>query len=123
MLLSYPHLSSRQDIQIFSLATVLITSYESREGIAKGLIVNYPLLWKYVDVRESLALNALTSVFDANLVYRGGPVETNNFWLLHRHGNMMPSSTKVLPNVYIDTDLDAAADLGDVKSRIVYMAY
>ena len=82
----------------FRRTAVMICDHSKEEGTV-GFILNRPIEMRIDEVVEDFP------EFDAE-VYFGGPVKTDTVHYLHRVGNLLEGSTKIVEGVYWGGDFD-----------------
>jgi len=91
----------------FSQTVTLVCEHSDRGAL--GLVLNRPLPMKLNDVFEQLSLDsANTRVGDA-AVLRGGPVQTDRGFVIHRFGGSWDSTLKVSDRIQVTTSRDVLA--------------
>lgn len=96
----------------FKRSVVLICDHDKEDGTI-GFVLN-----KSVDMKINDILASFPD-FDAN-VYYGGPVATDTIHYIHRLGDEIPNSTKVMDGVWFGGDyeeLKTLANMGLIESR------
>jgi putative transcriptional regulator len=85
--------------------TVALVCEHSPRG-ALGLILNRPLPMKLSEVFEQLALDAIDLHIGQQSVLRGGPVQTDRGFVVHRQGGTWDSTLKVSDSIQVTTSRD-----------------
>jgi putative transcriptional regulator len=88
--------------------TVTLVCEHSERG-ALGLVLNRPLPMKLHDVFEQLALDAANTRIGQAAVLRGGPVQTDRGFVIHRLGGSWDSTLKVSDSIQVTTSRDVLA--------------
>lgn len=81
----------------FRRSVILLAEHD--ENGSFGLIINKPLELKLNEIVKDFPS------FDAN-VYIGGPVKTDNLFILHTLGNKIPNSSKIIEGLYWGGEID-----------------
>ncbi len=85
--------------------TVTYVCAHNREG-AMGLVINRPLDIVLGDVLSQLDMDAANEEIGNSLVYRGGPVQTERGFVLHRPGDKWESSIQISDDVEVTASRD-----------------
>jgi putative transcriptional regulator len=88
--------------------TVTLICEHSEKG-ALGLVLNRPLPMKLSDVFEQLSLDAANAKIGQQVVLRGGPVQTDRGFVVHRQGGSWDSTLKVSESIEVTTSRDVLA--------------
>jgi len=88
--------------------TVTLVCEHSERG-ALGLVLNRPLPMKLNDVFEQLALDPSNTRIGQAAVLRGGPVQTDRGFVIHRFGGSWDSTLKVSERIQVTTSRDVLA--------------
>lgn len=88
--------------------TVTLVCEHSERG-ALGLVLNRPLPMKLSDVFEQLALDSANSHMGQEAVLRGGPVQTDRGFVIHRLGGSWDSTLMVSDSIQVTTSRDVLA--------------
>lgn len=88
--------------------SVLLVCEHSERG-ALGIIVNKPLGMKLGEVLSQMSLEANDSELGEMRVLRGGPVNTDRGFVLHRPGGKWDSTHRVSDDVQVTTSRDVLA--------------
>lgn len=91
----------------FSQTVTLICEHSSKGAL--GLVLNRPLPMKLSDVFEQLSLDAADARIGAQPVLRGGPVQTDRGFVVHRQGGQWDSTLKVSEQIQVTTSRDILA--------------
>ena len=82
---------------------------EHTEKGALGIVVNKPLPMRLSEVLEQMSIEAQSEYIAAKPVLRGGPVNTDRGFVLHRPGGKWDHSHKVSDTVQVTTSRDVLA--------------
>jgi putative transcriptional regulator len=91
----------------FSQTVTLICEHSAKGAL--GLVLNRPLPMKLSDVFEQLSLDAADAHIGEQPVLRGGPVQTDRGFVVHRHGGQWDSTLKVSDQIQVTTSRDILA--------------
>lgn len=91
----------------FSQTVTLICEHSSKGAL--GLVLNRPLPMKLSDVFEQLSLDAADARIGQQPVLRGGPVQTDRGFVVHRQGGSWDSTLKVSEQIQVTTSRDILA--------------
>jgi putative transcriptional regulator len=91
----------------FAQTVTLICEHSDRGAL--GLVLNRPLPMKLNDVFEQLALDGRNSRIGDAVVLRGGPVQTDRGFVIHRLGGTWDSTLKVSDRIQVTTSRDVLA--------------
>ncbi len=78
----------------FKRSVVLICQYAPDNG-AFGIVLNQPLPVKLKDILDE------PTIPDEYKLFRGGPVENNRLFFIHRAPDLIPGGIRVKANVYL----------------------
>jgi putative transcriptional regulator len=90
----------------FRRSVVLLAEHD--ESGSFGLIINKPIEIKLNEIVKDFP------DFDAS-VYIGGPVKTDNLFVLHTLGSKIPSSSKIIEGLYWGGDIDVIKSMIEDK--------
>ena len=88
--------------------TVALICDHSAQG-ALGVIVNKPLPMRMAEVFEQLDINIAAGPLPRRQVLRGGPMQTDRGFVLHRAGGEWDSTLKVSDALHVTTSRDILA--------------
>jgi putative transcriptional regulator len=91
----------------FSQTVTLICEHSAKGAL--GLVLNRPLPMKLSDVFEQLSLDAADAGIANQPVLRGGPVQTDRGFVVHRFGGAWDSTLKVSEQIHVTTSRDILA--------------
>jgi len=91
----------------FSQTVTLVCEHSERGAL--GLILNRPLPMKLSDVFEQLALDSKNARVGNSQVLRGGPVQTDRGFVIHRLGGSWDSTLRVSDRIQVTTSRDVLA--------------
>lgn len=94
----------------FEKAVIIIT--EHNENGATGFVINKPFHRKFNELTEFIHSKPFT-------LYTGGPVDTENLFVLHQQIDLIPGSKHLFGNIYIGGDFQQAVRFindGSIKS-------
>ena len=100
--------------------------FEHSEKGAMGIVINRPTNMHLGEVFQQLQLTCTDDAVERQPVLQGGPVQTEQGFLIHRHGGNWEYSVQVSDTVQITTSRDilAAMARGDgPKSALVALGY
>jgi putative transcriptional regulator len=92
----------------FSHTVTLICEHTPDKG-ALGIVLNKPLPMKLSDVLSQMKLEPADEQIAAKPVLRGGPVNTDRGFVLHRPGGKWDSTHKVSDIIQVTTSRDVLA--------------
>jgi putative transcriptional regulator len=88
--------------------TVALICDHSSEG-ALGVIVNKPLPMRMAEVFEQLDIEVAAGLLPQRPVLRGGPMQTDRGFVVHRAGGKWESTLKVSETLHVTTSRDILA--------------
>jgi len=88
--------------------TVTLVCEHSEKG-ALGIVLNKPLPMQLSEVLSQMKLKPLDARIGAQAVLRGGPVNTDRGFVLHRPGGKWDSTHQVSESVQVTTSRDVLA--------------
>ena len=91
----------------FAQTVTLICEHNARGAL--GIILNRPLPMKLADVFEQLSLESNDKQLGEQLVLRGGPVQTDRGFVVHRSGGQWDSTLQVSDRIQVTTSRDVLA--------------
>jgi putative transcriptional regulator len=91
----------------FSQTVALICEHSSRGAL--GLILNKPLPMKMGEVFDQLEIHIAPSPLIARPVLRGGPMQTDRGFVVHRAGGEWDSTLEVSDTIHVTTSRDILA--------------
>jgi len=91
----------------FTQTVTLVCEHSDRGAL--GLVLNRPLPMKLSDVFEQLALDTANTRIGQAAVLRGGPVQTDRGFVVHRLGGSWDSTLKVSDRIQVTTSRDVLA--------------
>ncbi len=91
----------------FSQTVALICDHGPRGAL--GLILNKPLQMRMGEVFEQLEIEVPTGPFAQRPVLRGGPVQTDRGFVVHRAGGSWDSTLIVSDTIHVTTSRDILA--------------
>ena len=91
----------------FSQTVTLICEHSS-DG-ALGLILNKPLPMRMSEIFEQLEIEAASGPLQRRKVLRGGPMQTDRGFVVHRAGGEWDSTIKVSETLHVTTSRDILA--------------
>jgi putative transcriptional regulator len=91
----------------FSQSVALICDHGPRGAL--GLILNKPLQMRMGEVFEQLEISVPAGPFAQRPVLRGGPVQTDRGFVVHRAGGSWDSTMKVSDTIHVTTSRDILA--------------
>jgi len=91
----------------FSQTVTLVCEHSDRGAL--GLVLNRPLPMKLNEVFEQLALDSKNTRLGDSAVLRGGPVQTDRGFVIHRFGGTWDSTLKVSDRIQVTTSRDVLA--------------
>jgi putative transcriptional regulator len=97
----------------FSQTVVLICDHSSESAL--GVIVNKPLPMRMAEIFEQLDIEIAAGPLPERQVLRGGPMQTDRGFVVHRAGGEWDSTLKVSDALHVTTSRDilAAMAAGD----------
>jgi putative transcriptional regulator len=105
--------------------TVTLICEHNADG-ALGIIINRPLPMTLDEVFTQLALNNHDSGLGERIVLKGGPVQTDRGFVVHRAGGTWDSTLKVSDDIHVTTSRDVLAALASgagPKDAFVALGY
>src|SRR5665213_3117538 len=103
LLIAMPSLSDPN----FAHTVALICEHTDKGAL--GIVLNKPLPMKLSDVLLQMKLEATSALIAESPVLRGGPVNTDRGFVLHRPGGKWDHSHKVSDNIQVTTSRDVLA--------------
>ncbi len=91
----------------FSLTVALVCEHNARGAL--GLILNKPLPMRMGEVFEQLEIQLVESPLAKRHVLRGGPMQTDRGFVVHRAGGDWDSTLKVSDTIHVTTSRDILA--------------
>ena len=91
----------------FAQTVALICDHNSRGAL--GLILNKPLQMRMSDVFQQLEIDLAEGPLSERRVLRGGPMQTDRGFVLHRAGGDWDSTLKVSDTIHVTTSRDILA--------------
>jgi putative transcriptional regulator len=91
----------------FSHSVALICDHSSRGAL--GLILNKPLPMRMGEIFEQLDILPQTDALRERHVLRGGPMQTDRGFVVHRAGGEWDSTLKVSDTIHVTTSRDILA--------------
>jgi putative transcriptional regulator len=91
----------------FAQTVALICDHSARGAL--GLILNKPLPMNMGEVFEQLEIELQTGPLSARPVLRGGPMQTDRGFVVHRAGGEWDSTLKVSNSIHVTTSRDILA--------------
>jgi len=91
----------------FAQTVALVCNHDSRGAL--GLILNKPLPMRMGEVFEQLGIEIAESPLSERQVLRGGPMQTDRGFVVHRAGGDWDSTIKVSDTIHVTTSLDILA--------------
>ena len=86
---------------------------EHNENGALGIIINRPLPMTLDEVFSQLSLDNRDSSLGDRVVLKGGPVQTDRGFVVHRAGGAWDSTLKVSEGIHVTTSRDVLAALAN----------
>lgn len=87
--------------RVFNRSAVFLANYEEKGSM--GLIMNRPTEFSLSDVVQG--------IYNENIpLFYGGPTSNDRLFFLHTIGNLIPNSTEIIDDVYINGDLNIIKD-------------
>jgi len=108
----------------FAQTVALVCDHSSRGAL--GLIVNKPLPMRMGEIFEQLEIELATGPLRERRVLRGGPMQTDRGFVVHRAGGEWDSTLKVSDIIHVTTSRDilAAMALGKgPEEAVVALGY
>jgi putative transcriptional regulator len=93
--------------------TVTLVCEHSLDKGALGIVINKPLPMTLADVFEQMNLAATDTEAGARWVLRGGPVNRDRGFVVHRPGGHWDSSHQIAEGIQITTSKDVLAAMAD----------
>ncbi|HEY3785554.1 MAG TPA: YqgE/AlgH family protein [Steroidobacteraceae bacterium] len=91
----------------FSQTVALICEHTDKGAL--GIVLNKPLPMRLSDVLTQMKLEPSTEAIAAQAVLRGGPVQSDRGFVLHRPGGQWDHTIKVSDNIQVTTSRDILA--------------
>src|SRR5258708_14951600 len=91
----------------FAQTVALVCDHSSRGAL--GLIVNKPLPMRMGEIFEQLEIELATGPLRERQVLRGGPMQTDRGFVVHRAGGEWDSTLKVSDIIHVTTSRDILA--------------
>jgi putative transcriptional regulator len=91
----------------FSRTVALVCEHSSRGAL--GLILNKPLPMRMGEVFDQLEINIVEGPLSVRPVLRGGPMQTDRGFVVHRAGGDWDSTLKVSDTIHVTTSRDILA--------------
>ena len=91
----------------FAQTVALICDHSSRGAL--GLILNKPLLMDMAEVFDQLEITVAPNPLSQRKVLRGGPMQTDRGFVVHRAGGEWDSTLKVSNEIHVTTSRDILA--------------
>ncbi|MDP8984338.1 MAG: YqgE/AlgH family protein [Pseudomonadota bacterium] len=91
----------------FARTVALICDHSARGAL--GLILNKPLPMRMADIFEQLEIQLGTGPLSRQPVLRGGPMQTDRGFVVHRAGGNWDSTLKVSQSIHVTTSRDILA--------------
>jgi putative transcriptional regulator len=91
----------------FAQTVTLVCEHSDRGAL--GLVLNRPLPMKLGEVFEQLSLDTANTRVGEAAVLRGGPVQTDRGFVIHRLGGAWDSTLKVSDRIQVTTSRDVLA--------------
>ncbi len=88
----------------FSQTVTLICEHNAQGAL--GLIINRPMRMRLGEVFEQLELEPQLSTRDDQFILRGGPVQPDRGFVIHRAGPSWESTVKVSDQIHVTTSRD-----------------
>jgi putative transcriptional regulator len=103
----------------FTQTVALICDHSSRGAL--GLILNKPLPMRMSEIFEQLEITMAAGNLSERQVLRGGPMQTDRGFVVHRAGGQWDSTLKVSDAIHVTTSRDilAAMARGEGPSEAV----
>jgi putative transcriptional regulator len=108
----------------FSQTVSLICNHS--ESGALGLILNKPLPMRMSEIFEQLEIKLEPGPLSARQVLRGGPLQTDRGFVVHRAGGAWDSTMKVSDTIHVTTSRDILAAMArgeGPKEAVVALGY
>lgn len=106
-----PYLTNQLLIAMPSLAddnfsqTVTLICEHTPQG-ALGIIINRPMSMNMGEVFDQLELNCADTAVSTQPVFRGGPVQPDRGFIIHRAGALWNSTLVISDNIHVTTSRD-----------------
>jgi putative transcriptional regulator len=91
----------------FSQTVALVCEHSARGAL--GLILNKPLPMRMSEVFDQLEINIVEGPLNGRPVLRGGPMQTDRGFVVHRAGGDWDSTLKVSDTIHVTTSRDILA--------------
>ena len=91
----------------FARTVALICDHSARGAL--GLILNKPLPMRMADIFEQLEIQLGAGPLSRQPVLRGGPMQTDRGFVVHRAGGKWDSTLKVSRSIHVTTSRDILA--------------
>jgi putative transcriptional regulator len=91
----------------FAQTVALICDHNARGAL--GLILNKPLPMRMSEIFEQLEIDLAVGPLSERQVLRGGPMQTDRGFVVHRAGGEWNSTLKVSDNLHVTTSRDILA--------------
>jgi putative transcriptional regulator len=91
----------------FAQTVTLVCDHSSRGAL--GLILNKPLPMRMAEIFEQLEIEIAVGRLSERQVLRGGPMQTDRGFVLHRAGGEWDSTLKVSDTIHVTTSRDILA--------------
>ncbi len=103
----------------FAQSVALICDHSARGAL--GLILNKPLQMRMGEIFEQLEIMITSGPLTERKVLRGGPMQTDRGFVVHRAGGEWDSTLKVSESIHVTTSRDilAAIALGEGPGEAV----
>lgn len=102
-------------------ARSLIFICEHNEQGAMGLVINRPLEMSLGQILDQLQIDDCAGVTREVPVYSGGPVQTEQGFILHRGGPRYISSLRVSDEIFLSTSRDVLEAIGHSVGPVDYL--
>ena len=104
-LIAMPYL---KDSNFFQTVTYIFS--HSNQG-AMGIVINKPLDLLLDEILEQMNIPSKNEQIKHQPVYEGGPIQTEQGFILHRSEKKWQSTVEVEPEIYITTSKDILTDI------------
>lgn len=88
----------------FSQTVALICEHNAQGAL--GLVINRPMRMRFADVFEQLELKTNNHALEDSPILRGGPVQPDRGFVIHRAGTSWDSTLVVSENIHVTTSRD-----------------
>ncbi len=95
----------------FSQTVTLIC--EHTEQGALGIIINRPMKMRMAEVLEQLDLSSTDDLLNDQAILRGGPVQTDRGFVIHRAGPLWNSTLVVSEHIHVTTSRDILQSIAE----------